>query len=291
MHAAGGPRVRHYRLVKSLPRAALVVLAALTAASTLVALWAAFVVAPDNPWFGNDAHAYWAVTVEGMYANGLAPNRDAFLYPPPAGLVAATFDILPYDVFHALWRLLQVGVLVGLAGPLAGPLALLPLVGNEIAVGNISLLMAGAVVLGFRWPAAWAFVLLTKVTPGVGLLWFAVRREWRSLAIALGVSGALAAVTIPLFPGLWADWIDLMVASLRQAPPDTAAAVPFVVRLALGALVVVIGALTDRPWTVPLAVMLGHAHLWSSVGSILVACIPLVVFPRIAGPRRRIRPA
>ena len=43
-----------------------------------------------------------------------------------------------------------------------------------------------AIVLGFRWPFTWAFVLLTKVTPGVGLLWFAVRREWRSLAIALG---------------------------------------------------------------------------------------------------------
>ena len=28
-----------------------------------------------------------------------------------------------------------------------------------------------------RWPAAWAFVLLTKMTPGIGLLWFAFRRD------------------------------------------------------------------------------------------------------------------
>ena len=50
----------------------------------------------------------------------------------------------------------------------------------ELAGGNISLLLAVAIVVGFRWPAAWAFVLLTKVTPGIGLLWFVVRREWRS---------------------------------------------------------------------------------------------------------------
>ncbi len=46
--------------------------------------------------------------------------------------------------------------------------------------------MAAAIALGFRYPATWAFVLLAKVTPGIGLLWFLVRREWRNLAIALG---------------------------------------------------------------------------------------------------------
>ena len=58
----------------------------------------------------------------------------------------------------------------------------------EFYLGNVHLLLALAIVLGFRWPAAWAFVLLTKITPGIGLLWFAVRREWRSLAIALGAT-------------------------------------------------------------------------------------------------------
>ena len=49
--------------------------------------------------------------------------------------------------------------------------------------------MAAAIALGFRYPAAWSFLLLTKVTPGIGLVWFAVRREWRPLAIALGFTG------------------------------------------------------------------------------------------------------
>ena len=53
-------------------------------------------------------------------------------------------------------------------------------------------------MLGFRYPWTWGFVLLTKVTPGIGLLWFAVRREWRALAIALGVTGVIVAVSLVL---------------------------------------------------------------------------------------------
>ena len=85
---------------------------------------------------------------------------------------------------------------------LAGPFTLLVLftvpVASEINAGNIQLLLAAAIVLGVPqrgagWAGAWAFVLLTKVTPGVGLLWFALRRRWRALAIALGVTAAIAA--------------------------------------------------------------------------------------------------
>ena len=103
----------------------------------------------------------------------------------------------------------------------------------------------------------------------------------------------MAAISLVVAPGLWLDWIDLMRRSLQSPPPDTAAAVPFVLRFALAAFVVVLGALTDRPWTVPIAVMLGHAHLWSSVGTLLVACIPLAFAPTIAlrpGSRRMRRP-
>src|SRR5207237_2518368 len=79
-------------------------------------------------------------------------------------------------------------------------------------------LLGAAIVLGFRWPWTWAFVLLTKVTPGVGLLWFAFRREWRSLGIALGVTAAIAAVSFALRPDLWREWLDLLVAATRA--PD-----------------------------------------------------------------------
>ena len=74
--------------------------------------------------------------------------------------------------------------------------------------------MAAAIALGFRYPVAWSFILLTKVTPGIGLVWFAARREWRHLAIALGFTGALVAVSLVLEPQLWVDWLE------REHPQD-----------------------------------------------------------------------
>ncbi len=69
----------------------------------------------------------------------------------------------------------------------------LPFVYRDLLVGNIHLMLGAAIVLGFRYPAAWAFPILTKVTPGVGILWFAVRREWRPLFMAVAVTAAVAA--------------------------------------------------------------------------------------------------
>jgi hypothetical protein len=65
-----------------------------------------------------------------------------------------------------------------LSGPLLVVALLAPPVMIELAVGNIHFLLGPAVVLGFRWPVAWAILLLAKVRPGIGLLWFAVRTEW-----------------------------------------------------------------------------------------------------------------
>ena len=80
----------------------------------------------------------------------------------------------------------------------------------EIWGGNIEMLVALAIVLGFRWPATWSFVLLTKITPGIGLLWFAVRREWRSLAIALAATAAVVAVSSALMPDAWRRWLEVL---------------------------------------------------------------------------------
>ena len=96
------------------------------------------------------------------------------------------FSRLDWSTFAVLWLALLVATSMWLAGRwwlLA--LAFPPLI-FEFYMGNIHLLLAAAIVIGFRYPVTWSFVLLTKVTPGVGLLWFAVRREWRSLAIAVG---------------------------------------------------------------------------------------------------------
>ena len=88
-------------------------------------------------------------------------------------------------------------------------LILLPVL-MSVTIGQVDLLMAAAIVVGFRWPAAWALPILTKVTPGVGLLWFAVRREWRSLAIALGATAAIVAVSFAINADAWLGWLGML---------------------------------------------------------------------------------
>jgi hypothetical protein len=135
-------------------------------------------------------------------------------------------------------------------------------------VGQVHLFIAAAIVLGFRSPALWAFSILTKVTPGVGLLWFLVRREWRSLAIALGMTLAIAALSFLLSPTAWFDW----VAFLRASSGSGELLYP---RIAAAALIVVAGALTNRRWTIPIAVVLALPVVWVESYVILLAIIRL----------------
>jgi hypothetical protein len=244
-------------------------------ASAALALFAAFLLIDRSvPWFGDDSHAFWAVDANNPYTR-YAPELDAFLYSPPAVLIASTFAFLPFDIFAELWRFAQVVVLVAVAGPFAGILALTKPLNDELLAGNISIYMAAVVAFGFRWPALWAFALLTKVTPGVGLLWFAVRGEWRSLAIAIGTALAIAVPTIVLFPDLWAGWVALL-ATQPADPPGVPFVASFSFRIALAVLLVMFGARYGRTWTVPIAVVLAHGHIWTGTMAVLLALIPLL---------------
>jgi ABC-type amino acid transport substrate-binding protein len=153
-----------------------------------------------------------------------------------------------------------------------------PFAAMEVAGGNVSLLLAVAIVIGFRWPAAWSIVLLTKITPGIGLLWFALRREWRALAIALGATAAIALISFAIAPGQWRTWIDVVGANAAAGKGGTWASVPIPlwIRLPVAAALVVWGARTDRCWTVPVASMLALPALWYGGISMLLAVIPLL---------------
>jgi hypothetical protein len=145
----------------------------------------------------------------------------------------------------------------------------------ELVGGNISLFLATAMVVGFRWPAAWAFVLLTKVTPGIGLLWFVVRREWRSLGIALAATALVVAVSAAIMPGAWLEWLDLLVRLAGRDGTWAAVPIPFLVRLPIAVVVVVWGARTDRRWTVPVAGMIALPALWYGSLTMLLAVVVL----------------
>src|SRR6185503_21064232 len=162
------------------------------------AIWLAIVVF-SAPWgrlwgTGQDAYCYWFPSLADPYARSDWTDPIAYVYSPAFLQVLQPIRILPWQAYMAAWTLILLGALVVLTGrrwlAVGVVLALM-----ELAGGNIHLLLAAAIVLGFRWPWTWSLVLLTKITPGIGLLWFVVRREWRNLAIALGGTAAIVAVS------------------------------------------------------------------------------------------------
>jgi glycosyl transferase family 87 len=236
------------------------------------------------PYAVYDAHAYWiAAGSEHPYATTIANGFDdsvglyKYRYPPPLIQLLAPFHLLPFPVFAGLWVGLTFIVFLVLAGRWAPLLLFFPPVLAELFLGNVNMLIALAIVVGMRHPAAWAFVLLTKLTPGIGLLWFAARREWRSLAIALGATAAVALVSFVLAPNLWLEFRDAITAQASAAidVPPLALQVSLPIRLVLAAILVVFAARTDRAWLVPIAATIGAPAIWGNVLVILIAAIPL----------------
>ena len=237
-----------------------------------------------QPFAVYDAHSYWlAGGSEHPYAGTIASGFDdsvnlyKYRYPPPLAQVFAVLHLIPWPIVAGLWTGLIFVVFLVLAGRWAPLLLLFPPTLAELYLGNVNLLIAMAIVVGIRWPAAWAFVLLTKMTPGIGLLWFAVRREWRSLAIALGATAGVAAVSFVLSPQWWFEFRDAMTVQASGAldVPPAAIQVSLPIRLALAAAVIVYAARTDRAWLVPVAATIAAPALRWNVLVILVAAVPL----------------
>ena len=245
--------------------------------------WALIVIFSD-PWgrlwgTGQDARCYWQATLANPYLHSDWNDPIAYVYSPAFLQLVSPLTALPWQAFVAAWTAILLATIRFLTGPrlLAAGL-LFPFTAMEVAGGNVSLLLAAAIVIGFRWPAAWSLVLLTKITPGIGLLWFAVRREWRSLAIALGATAAIVAVSFVLLPDQWRSWIDVVIRNVAAGKSGTWASlpVPLWIRLPVAAALVVWGARTDRRWAVPVASMVALPALWYGGLSMLLAVIPLL---------------
>jgi len=245
----------------------------------------AFAVVAASDQFVYDAHAYWAADPASAYTIPEG-SPDALLYAPPIVFLFAPLGAIPWPVFAYAWTLLETAAIVVMAGPFTLPLVMTPPIATEITLGNIHALLGIAVIVGLRWPAAWAFVLLTKVTPGVGLLWFLFRREWRNLAIALGATAAVAVPTMILAPDLWIRWVSALVANAGETGLASGIlATPLPIRLALAVALLWWGARRDAAWVVPIAVTLGLPVLWNHGLAILLASIWLAMRPRFLGSR------
>ena len=226
---------------------------------------------------GYDAFSYWSIDLNDIYNRTLASNfaLGAFRYTPPIAYLLAPLGLLPWWLFLWLWEALSLAILFWLGGRWILVVVALPPVALELYHGNIHLLIAAAIALGFQFPWMWSFVLLSKITPGVGVLWFAARREWRSFAIALGATVLIAACSYVLRPDDWADFIASTLSNLNE-PQYFSIPPPVYIRLPLAALLVVWGARTDRPWTVAVAATLGLPILWPHGLTVALAAIPFL---------------
>ena len=261
----------------------------LAVAGLLFAAYLFVIVAPQAGTFGFDAFAYWNLDIDHPYAES-AGYFGAFTYTPVAARLFSPAANLPWLSFLWLWLAIQIATVAWLGWRSALLVLAFPPVAVEIYHGNIHLLMAAAIALGFRYPAAWAFIILTKVTPGIGLLWFAVRREWRSLGIALGVTAALAAVSLAVDLRLWQEWLSgAILRAANEGIGQPVLPLPLALRLPAAAVLVIWGARTDRRWTVPAAAALALPVPWFT-GLAILAAIPALSRPELAGPPARRNP-
>lgn len=250
------------------------ILHGLSLAGFIVLFWFFAILGPRHGGFGYDAYAYWDVQFPDLYERSFGQLVDpgAFRYSPVIGLLMQPFHALPFWVFMYAWTIAQVVALVLVARRWSLAACAWAGVPASIYEGNVDLFIALAVVLGMRYPAAWAFVLLTKTTAGVGLLWFAVRREWRSLGAALGATALIAAPTAIVWPEAWSTWFALLADNAGNAPNEL---IPLAVRLPAAAALTVFAARTNRLWLVGLAVMLAQPHLALRATAVAVAAIGL----------------
>jgi hypothetical protein len=265
------------RLVLARRSLVAIVIVALTALGAALWLWFLSIRAADP---GVDVHAYYV----GDY--GSLGGADAFLYAPVFSQVIEPLRWLGWEGFRDAWRLAEVGALVALTGPLSGLFVFWDPVALEVLAGNIHILTALAIVIGFRWPAAWAFVLLTKVTPGIGLLWFLSRREWKAAAVALLATATLVVVSFMLDPNAWGAWVGVLTRSGSVSHAGVALDWPLLVRLPAAGVLVVWAARTNRRWLLPVAVVIAMPVVWLTSLSVLVASVYLVgapVLERLAG--------
>lgn len=233
-----------------------------------------------EPWAipAYDAYAYWATRFGIDYSATYQGVTGAYLYSPAFAQLIGPLVALPWPVFLAIWTVLAAIPLAWLAGRYALALVILPPVFMSVALGQLDLAFGVVALAGLRWPALWVLPILTKITPGIGLLWFLVRGEWRSLGIAALATGVVVAVSAAVDPVAWVGWLALLA---RMDFPELGGGLwflplPLGFRLFVVAALIAWGAATDRRWVLPVGVCLSLPTVWLNSPTILIAILPMV---------------
>lgn len=201
------------------------------------------------------------------------PGVAEYRYSPAFLLLTAPLRLLPWELFVAVWFAAHVAALLHLKLPW---MLAFPGVFDDAIRGNINTFLALVVVLVLRHAASplWSAVLLTKVTPGVGLVWHAARREWRSLALAMAATVAIVAIGVAIDPTLWRDWVQSLGVGL-ESYRTVGFAAPLLVRVLLGVVISAFAALFDRAWLLPVGMLVAVPGLWPSSFALLAASVAL----------------
>jgi hypothetical protein len=236
-----------------------------------VTVWVWYLVAGGNP---ADAATYYGIDMDDMYGGWQLGASDAYQYAPVFAQVTWPLRQLPFEAFVALVRGLSLVALVALAGPLTAVVLFLPPVAAEINAANINLLLAAAIAAGLRYPATWAAVVLTKVTPAVGLLWFVPQRRWRALGTAVGTTAAVAGISFVLAPEQWIAWVDLLVSNRGASTATFPYFLELWVRLPIAIAIAIGAGLWGRWWPVAIASTIAAPVLYFPAQSIATGALP-----------------
>ena len=229
--------------------------------------------------FGQDSHAYWlALQRDDLYLAG-PTELDAYLYSPLFAQLLIPLGMLTWPAFQGIWLAAGIGATLWLVKPLplrwAVPAALTA--STDLIIGNIYVFLAVTIALAVRAPYVWIFGILTKITPGVGLIWMLARREYRAV-MHVGVAVVvLIGISAAADPRAWADWIELLATSKSGDPT-------FIPRCVLAVGLAIWGARRHPAW---LAVAVTVA---TPVFSAAACFVPLLAIPRLVEGSRQGRP-
>ncbi|WP_138444967.1 glycosyltransferase family 87 protein [Sinomonas susongensis] len=237
---------------------------------------------------GQDSHAYWLAARGSVLYQASPGERDAYLCSPAFALLVKPLALLPWPAFQAAWFALESAAAWWLVRPLrlrwALPVLLLCL--PELIVSNIYILLAVSAVVGLRRPAAWSFPILTKVAPGVGLLWFAGRGEWRRLLEGVAFTAVIVGISYALEPQAWQGWVEFLVYN-RNGTPDSS--LSFFMRSCVALALVFYGARKRWPFLIAPAMILASPVLTPVIPFTILVAVPRLLLIEV--PRCGSRPA
>lgn len=206
---------------------------------------------------GGDARVWYTVDFPPNYGEA-SVGTFTFSYSPAFALLIQPFQVLPWPAFFGLVVTADALALAWLLGPWWAAVvvwAQVPFLFDSMAWGSLNVTMAALVVLGLTRAGPWVALALSKVTPGIGVVYHAMCGDWRLVARFAVASGVLL-----LVPGT-VEWIGYLLAQGSGG----------LVRYAIGAGVIAWAAARGQPWAVPVAIgIVGHpaAGHWAALAAI-----------------------